>query len=309
MLNRILQQTKRWVFDHFEAILVVVLVASLFLINFVVVQRYAFLNFYYLPVLAAGFYLGKRTAMLTGVFITLLVGYFVVTGQLDLAMDELAVGAGSMALFWNLVPWSAFLVLAGYLVGTLAETKDRHLRELRDAHVATLEILTRYLETAERHLKGHAKRVADIATALGRQLGMDENSLRDVRVAGLFHDLGEIELALGPERTGADTTSILVPLSRVLENAGAFIRRYEEYYNLVGGPWDVEDLDIPLGVRVLAVADAYATLTADTPYRAAKPSWEALAEIERATGRQFDRTVVRALRELAPGLDREPATA
>lgn len=308
MMNRILQQAKRWVFDHFEAILVVVLVASLFLINFVVVQRYAFLNFYYLPVLAAGFFLGKRTAMLTGVFVTLLVGYFVVAGQLEMGMDGFAVGAGTMAVFWNLVPWSAFLVLSGYLVGTLAEAKDRHLRELRDAHVATLEILTRYLETAERHLKGHAKRVADIATALGRQLGMDEDRLQDVRIAGLFHDLGEIELAIGLERTGADATSILVPLSRVLQNAGELIRRYEEYYELVGGPWDVEDLDIPLGVRVLAVADAYATLTADTPYRAAKPSWEALAEIERAAGRQFDRTVVRALRELAPSLDREPVT-
>lgn len=307
MMNRFLQRAKRWAFDHFEAILVVVLMASLFVINFVVVQRYAFLNFYYLPVLAAGFFLGKRTAMLTGVFVTLLVGYFVVAGQLEIGPDSFAAGTGPMAVLWNLVPWSAFLILAGYLVGTLSEAKDRHLRELKDAHVATLEILTRYLETAERHLKGHAKRVADIATALGRQLRLAEDQIQDVRIAGLFHDLGEVEIAVGPERAGGDSTSILVPLSHVLQNAGDIIRRYEEYYELVGGPWDVEDLDIPLGVRVLAVADAYATLTADTPYRAAKPSWEALAEIERAAGRQFDRTVVRALRELIPSLDREPA--
>ncbi|MBI4540711.1 MAG: HD domain-containing protein [Gemmatimonadetes bacterium] len=303
MMNRFLERARSWVFDHFEAILVVVLVASLFGINFAVVQRYAFLNFYYLPVLAAGFYVGRRTAMLTGVFISVLVGYFVITGQLDIGTEGVRSG-----VFWNLIPWSAFLILSGYLVGTLSEVKDRHLRELRDAHVATLEILTRYLETAERHLKGHAKRVADIATALGRQLEMGDDQLQDVRIAGLFHDLGEIELAVGGERSGPDATSILVPVSRVLRNAGNLIRRYEEYYELVGGPWDVEDLDIPLGVRVLAVADAYATLTADTPYRAAKPAWEALAEIERASGRQFDRSVVRALREIAPTLDREPVT-
>lgn len=303
MMSRFLQSAKRWVFDHFEAILVVVLVASLFLINFAVVQRYAFLNFYYLPVLAAGFYVGRRTAVLTGLFISVLVGYFLVTGQLDMGADSNSVG-----VFWNLLPWSAFLILAGYLVGTLSEIQDRHLRELKDAHVATLEILTRYLETAERHLKGHAKRVADIATLLGRHLGLEGDPLQDLRIAALFHDLGEIELAVGGERSGPDATSILVPLGRVLRSAGELIRRYEEYYELVGGPWDVEDLDIPLGVRVLAVADAYATLTADTPYRAAKPSWEALAEIERAAGRQFDRNVARALRELTPTLEREPVT-
>lgn len=300
MMNRFLQSAKRWVFDHFEAILVVVLLMSLLLINFAVVQRYAFLNFYYLPVLAAGFFVGKRTAVLTALFISVLVGYFIVAGQLDVG------GGATMDTFWNLVPWSAFLILAGYLVGTLSEIKDGHLKDLRDAHVATLEILTRYLETAERHLKGHAKRVADIATALGRHLEMTDEELQDVRIAGLFHDLGEIELAVSGERSGPDATSILVPLTRVLKNAGNIIRRYEEYYELVGGPWDVEDLDIPTGVRVIAVADAYATLTADTPYRAAKPSWEALAEIERAAGRQFDRNVVRALREIAPTLDREP---
>lgn len=303
-MSRFLKKAKRWVFDYFEAILVLVLVVSLVAINLGVVQRYAFLNFYYLPVLAAGFFLGKRQAVLTAVFVTALVGYFEVVGDFDLAQ-----GSATAEIFWTVLPWSAFLILSGYLVGTLSEIKETQLRELKDAHVATLEILTRYLETAERHLKGHAKRVADIAVTLGRQLGQEEDRLHDLRVAGLFHDLGEIELSVGSDPGGDGPSSLLAPLSRVLQEAGEIITRYEEYYELVGGPWDVDHLDIPLGVRILAVADAYATLTADTPYRAAKPSWEAIAEIERGAGRQFDRKVVRALREVAPTLEREQGAA
>lgn len=299
-MSRFLQKAKRWVFDYFEAILVLVLVVSLVAINLVVVQRYAFLNFYYLPVLAAGFFLGRRQAVLTAVLVTALVGYFEVVGDFSLAR-----GTGTSEIFWDVLPWSSFLILSGYLVGTLSEIKETQLRELKDAHVATLEILTRYLETAERHLKGHAKRVADIAVTLGRQLGQEEDRLHDLRVAGLFHDLGEVELSVGSDPGGDEPGSLLAPLSRVLREAGEIITRYEEYYELVGGPWDVDHLDIPLGVRILAVADAYATLTADTSYRAAKPSWEAIAEIERGAGRQFDRKVVRALREVAPTLERE----
>src|ERR1043165_7630538 len=161
-----MDQAKLFILRHFEQLLVVLLVASLVLIHWFVDDKAAFLAFYYLPVIVAGFQLGRRGGALAAVFIVTLVAFF-----------QAAVGLGDAAGLWShdglsLVPWAGFLILTGYVVGRLAEQRKARLAELKSAYTSMLELLVFHLESAERAPRGHAFRVANRAMDIGRALRM-----------------------------------------------------------------------------------------------------------------------------------------
>src|SRR2546428_9126678 len=67
-----------------------------------------------------------------------------------------------------LVPWAGFLILTGYVVGRLAEQREARLGDVKNAYLATLELLTYHIESTERNQQGHSNRVADVAVAVPR---------------------------------------------------------------------------------------------------------------------------------------------
>src|ERR1051325_5921643 len=143
-----LERARKFVFDNFERILVLLLVTSLVLIHRYVDDRVAFLNFYYLPVILAGFHLGRRGGVYTAVLVTALVAFFQATAGLT-AQPGLAFEA-----ILSLLPWSGFLVLTGYMVGRLGEQRNQRVLELTEAYITMLEILTFHLESSERQGRG-----------------------------------------------------------------------------------------------------------------------------------------------------------
>src|SRR5690348_17648063 len=104
-------------------------------------QKSAFLSFYYLPMILAGFYGGRRFAVMAGVFVVALVLFY----QYVQGLDMLA-GFYADALF-ALIPWAGFLILTGYVVGGLAEQREARLAEVKNAYLATLELLTYHIES------------------------------------------------------------------------------------------------------------------------------------------------------------------
>src|SRR5213596_2758072 len=173
---------QRFVLKYFERILVLLLVASLLVINSLVEQKFAFLSFYYLPIILAGFYGGRRFAVVAGLFIASLVFFFQATQ--GLGMDA---GLTQDALML-LIPWSGFLILTGYVVGGLAEQRAARLADLKNAYLATLEMLTFHIESTERHQEGHSNRVAQLASEMGAELKLRESELENLRIAALLHE-------------------------------------------------------------------------------------------------------------------------
>jgi hypothetical protein len=289
---RPLESTKLFFLRHFERLFVLVLVASMLLIHYVVDQKLAFLTFYYLPMILAGFYGGRRFAVVAGVFIVGLVFFFQAVQGL-----ELLPGLYPDALL-TLVPWAGFLILTGYVVGWLAEQRAQRLEEVKNAYMATLELLTFHIETAEGSQQGHSHRVAEVAAAMGRELDLSPNELEDLRIAGLLHEVGTQDQRLLRllTRSVAGTS---VPVAHAMRGAAAVIEEYAHYYEIVGEDWDIEALPLPLTVKVLAVADAFETLQMATPVRPAFPKWTALEEVEKGAGKTFARDVVRSLRAVA----------
>lgn len=288
----------RWfVFEHFELMLVLLLVTSMLAIHWFVDEKVAFLSFYYLPVIAAGFYLGRSSAVWSAVLIIVLVAFFEAFIGLD---GTAAYEAGpNTALMLTLVPWAGFLVLTGYTVGTLADQRRARLEELKAAYLSMLELLTFHLESSERHNRGHSFRVAERAVALGREVGMRSDALEDLRVAALLHELGPQDPRLLRlfEQFPGDVRQL--PIADSMRAALDLVAEYSHYHEHVGADWPVDLVRGSLGVKVLAVADAYETLQMPSPNRPPFSPWTAVEEIERGAGQIFATDVVRALRKMS----------
>ncbi len=289
---RLVERAKLFFFRNFERTFVVLLVASTLVIHYLVEQKLAFLSFYYLPMILAGFYGGRRFAALSGLFVVGLVFFFQMNAGL-----EMAPGLYADALL-TLVPWAGFLILTGFVVGRLAEQRAARLDDVKNAYMATLELLTYHIESTERTQQGHSNRVAELAAAIGRELKLSDTDIENLRIAALLHEVGTRDqrlLRLLSRSVGPDS----LPVARALRGAAEIISEYGHYYEIVGEDWEVEALPLPTTVKILAVADAFETLQMATPVRPAFPKWSALEEVEKGAGKTFAKDAVRALRMVA----------
>ena len=289
---RPLERAKLFFFRYFEQVFVLLLVLAMLVIHNLIEQKLAFLSFYYLPMILAGFYGGRRFAVTAGVFVVGLVFFWQDVQGLDMLP-----GLYPDALL-ALAPWGGFLILTGYVVGGLAEQRQARLAEVKNAYLATLELLTYHIESTERHQQGHSNRVADVAAAIGRELKLTDEEVENLRVAALLHAVGTRDQRLLRllSRSVSDSS---VAVARAMRGAAQIIGEYGHYYEIVGEDWDIEALPLPPTVKILAVADAFETLQMATPVRAAFPKWSALEEVEKGAGKTFAKDAVRALRAVA----------
>ena len=159
---------------------------------------------------------------------------------------------------------------------------------------------------------GHSKRVTQYAVAIAEELGQGPEFLDSVQTCGLLHDIGKIAI---PEslldKPGAITQEELRTISehavqgaKILEHIDTFqpllpgIRHHHERWDGRGFPDRLLEAETPLLARVLSVADAYDAMTSDRPYRARRTRAQAMAEIERCAGTQFDPQIVAAFIEV-----------
>ena len=302
-----LEQAKRFINRHFERLLVLFLVASMLLIHFFIEYKLAFLSFYYLPVIAAGFLVGRKMSVWAAVFVIALVTFI----QSSQGLDSHP-GLHEEEIFY-LVPWGGFLILTGYAVGVLAEQRRARTDDVRGTYLTMLELLTLHVDSSDRMRRGHSYRVGERSAALARELGLGDAQQEDLRIAGLLHEIGprDPRLVRVMSEVPAAQDSKLSSMRRALK----LVDEYSHYHEVVSSGWPVDDARISIGAKVLAVADAYETLQTPTPTRQAFAPWTALEEIARGAGNTFATEVVGALRKTArlesaetpPGTEAQPA--
>ncbi|HEU4993325.1 MAG TPA: HD domain-containing protein [Gemmatimonadaceae bacterium] len=286
-----MDETKRFVNRYFERLLVVVLVASLLLIQQFIEYKLAFLSFYYLPIILAGFLVGRRMAVWAAVFIVLLVGFLQAFRGI-----ESGAGIGAEEVF-HLIPWGGFLILTGYCVGVLAEQRKARTDDVRATYLTMLELLTLHVDSSDRMRRGHSHRVGERAVALAHELGLTDEQQEDLRVAGLLHEMGPGDPRLA--RLMSDMPTSRDRKLNSMRSALRYVDEYSHYHEVVSTGWPVDKTRISIGAKILAVADAYETLQTPTPARQAFAPWTALEEIERGAGTTFASEVVKALRRVA----------
>jgi putative nucleotidyltransferase with HDIG domain len=188
-------------------------------------------------------------------------------------------------------------------------TVAARLSEAQESEQEALEGLIAILQLHERDGRGHAVRVARMAIALADELGLEENALLDVETGALLHDIGKLDIPSSilakpaplderewqimrtHPRLGYD----LLSPQRRFSGAATLVLSHHEAYDGSGYPRKLRGDEIPMGARVLAVADAYDSMTQPHVQRPPMPPAMALDEIERCSGRQFDPLCVEAL--------------
>ncbi len=300
---------KSYLFGHFEQFLVLAILISILFIHYFVYQKMAFLNFYYLPVLLAGFYLGRRTAVLFSVFCILLVTvFFIITPQFFSKTE------GNFEITIGLILWGSFLSLTSCVVGTLFNEKEQKIQDLKNAYLGVLEILSKYLESTDRYTRGHSIRVAQLATEIAIALELPRTSVENIKAAALLHDIGKVDVSMDLIRKASKLTkeeknevdshsekgaNILRSVGNVFNEAVPIVLSHHKFYK------DIEQSEgitlsgkAKLGACIIAVADTFDAIITDRPYRAGKTPAKALEEIEKESGKQFHPEVVKAFKRV-----------
>jgi putative nucleotidyltransferase with HDIG domain len=187
----------------------------------------------------------------------------------------------------------------------------------RQALYGVVRALMRAVEARDRYARGHADRVARLAVAIAKEMGCPEDMTDGVRVAARLHDIGRVSVSdmilLKPGPLTELETEIIrthplvgVQILDALEfpwSVKPAVRYHHERLDGSGYPEGLMGDEIPLGARIVAVADVVAAMTADRPYRQALAEEEALAELAANAGEKYDSQVVDALgRVLERGL-------
>ncbi len=195
-------------------------------------------------------------------------------------------------------------MMAGHAASALVIR--RLVEDQKEMHDSLLEMLTKINDAREHASTGHSERVRSYARALAKRVGIKGEQLELIAAAGLLHDIGKIgvpESILGKpgpltdeERSlmmthstiGAEIVSQAVSLS----GAAPFVRHHHEHWNGRGYPDSLKEDHIPLGARIVAIADALDAITDSRPYRSARSLSAAINEITNCAGSQFDPQLV-----------------
>ncbi|HEY3375656.1 MAG TPA: HD-GYP domain-containing protein [Candidatus Aquicultor sp.] len=187
--------------------------------------------------------------------------------------------------------------------------RTRVYNDLEKVHLGTVNLLCDLVGIVDEYVKGHAIRVATIAQAIARQMGLPEDQVELIYEASLAHDIGKVSIppdiltkteALTPEefkiiKTHPGVAAELLAPSPALRKLVPTILCHHERLDGSGYPEGVTGDNIPLTARILAVADSYDAMTCKRAYRDAMSSDEAIAELQKHSGTKYDETAVETL--------------
>lgn len=191
---------------------------------------------------------------------------------------------------------------------------EEQTSDIRKLFLGAIEALVAALEAKDKYTAGHSRRVAEIAVNIGAELGLTEEEVEDLRWGGLLHDVGKIAvdqmIQNKPGRLSTEEYEHImihahvgagIVRAVVNDEVVEMIEHHHDHYDGKGLHQVAAGTDIPLAARILAVADAYDAMTSERPYRLAMPIKDALAEVARNMGTQFDPVAATAFLKIGAG--------
>jgi len=195
---------------------------------------------------------------------------------------------------------------------SMVEDRTSQLNEandgLRRLFISSIKALAHALEAKDEYTQGHSERVAEEAVSIAQYLKLPQADVENIWIAGFLHDIGKIgikesvlnkqgKLDAGEweivQQHPVLAERILGPIDE-LRDVIQVVRHHHERFDGTGYPDGLRGAAIPLGARILAVADTYDALTSRRPYREALSDVETLDIVEAGAGTQFDPVIVRA---------------
>lgn len=198
-------------------------------------------------------------------------------------------------------------------IGTLTDAFNQMISDLRRAsdeiqrgYLDMTRALAAAIEAKDTYTRGHCQRVSAYAVAMGTRLGLPETTMRDLELAAILHDIGKIgideAILTKPSRLTFEEMRVMhqhpVIGERILQSVeilrpiASYIVHHHEHYDGKGYPNGAKGEGIPLIGRILALVDAYDSMTSHRPYRASLPDEEGLRRLRAKAGTQFDPQLV-----------------
>lgn len=190
---------------------------------------------------------------------------------------------------------------------------------LQEAYLATVRSLAAAVDAKDTYTRGHSDKVSTYATLIAQRMGLSHDQLTALEMAAYLHDIGKIgvpeEILLKPGKLTDEEmaqmrhhpligANILKPVAFPWAIT-PIVRHHHEYWDGRGYPAGLKGEEIPLLARILCVADSYEAMTADRPYRAGRSAADAVEELHRCSGTQFDPRVVETMTAVVEDLERE----
>ena len=297
---------KTFFLKHFEGSLIMLIILGILAIAFLVHFKFVFLNFFFLPVILAGYFLGKKEAVLISILSILLVLFY-------LLFSKILAGAGvglSLDEGITLVTWSSFLILIAAMIGTLSEQRETRMKNLYSAYIGVLEILLKYLEVADEK-KPRSVRIAHRAGKMAGVAGLDKRQVENIKSAALLFEAGDLQSNLPlfdeiSEFMGAEGDITKSPIgdrekvllqttTSLLKDVEPILSDYYRYYVQDADKLDKNLSEIPVGSSILALADIYDRIENKAPPFHDLEEYSSLKNILSLSGRTFHEAAVNAL--------------
>ncbi len=328
----VLTQLSQFIQSNFEKIFILVSILAALLITYFVPNNISFLNFFFLPVILAGYYVGVRLSVPGAVFCLCIVLF---NAAVSPAQYQPPQGVEQVVAF--VLTWGCFLVLAGALVGKQQE-KIIHEREglkrlnievieaydkLKRARAETVMGMAKLSECRDRDTGLHLERVSEVCRIIAQELRrmppldsyITDEYIDDLVLSSVLHDIGKVGIPdiilLKPGELTAeefDTMKIhttvggdaLTAIEKRMEGRSFFTLGkqiaycHHERWDGKGYPSGLSAETIPLSARIVAVADTYDAITSDRIYRTGLSHDEAMRRIIQSRETQFDPRIVDA---------------
>ncbi|NNF08531.1 MAG: HD-GYP domain-containing protein [Candidatus Eisenbacteria bacterium] len=198
------------------------------------------------------------------------------------------------------------------LTQSLERALEHHHVSQRDSFLASVATLMSTLEARDPCTRGHSSKTAHLAVRLGKRMNLDQADLYEIHLGGLLHDIGKIgipdDILLKPEGLTKDEYEAMKAHPEIgarilagidgMDRVADIVKYHHEMYDGRGYPDGLKGEEIPLGARLVSVADTYLSMVEDRPYRKGRSAQKAVKELKRVAGQQLDPDAIRELEGL-----------
>ncbi|MBI4720174.1 MAG: response regulator, partial [Chitinivibrionia bacterium] len=184
----------------------------------------------------------------------------------------------------------------------------RLFKQLQATYLSTVKTLVSIIEAKDAYTRGHTERVADYATAIAEHMQLTKEEKKLITFGAVLHDIGKLGVyenvlnkkgSLNDEewsilKSHPEVGAGIIKNMEFLSGTVALVRHHHERYDGKGYPDHLKGDEIPLGARIITVADSFDAMTTDRPYRDALTLEQAIATLKEKSGSQFDPSIVKS---------------
>jgi len=303
-----MRKIKKFMRDHFEGLIIILVIIGVLAIAFLIHYKFNFLNFFFLPIILSGYFLGKRKAILTAFFCIVLVILYLIFYKLYLGLKV----AFSIDETIMITTWGGFLILTAAIIGIFTEQRERRLERMRRSYFGALKIMLKYLEVADEE-KPRSLRVSLLAGEIAKTAGLNKTEVENIKSAALLYEAGDLQSSLpfyeeivnfisGDMKTPVEEAINkeqveLKAMASLLKTIEPLLTGYFHHYVEEAGKLDKDINKIPFGSSIIALAHLYDKVANKVPTSMGEVKIETLEDIEKLSGRSFSTSFVRALKD------------